>query len=118
MFFKTGVLKNFANFTGKQLCWSFFLRKLLTETPTQLFSCEICNIFKNTFDLQNTSSGCFCPSTIQQYIWVYQILNDCQKACFFSTTLLTNLCYKILQTLMGISYGLTVSKSHVSSIIS
>ena len=28
MFFKTGVLKNFAIFTGKQLCWSLFLMKL------------------------------------------------------------------------------------------
>ena len=25
MFFKIGVLKNFANFTGKHLCWSRFL---------------------------------------------------------------------------------------------
>ena len=24
----TGVLKNFANFTGKHLCWSLFLMKL------------------------------------------------------------------------------------------
>ena len=28
MFFKTGVLKNFAIFTGKHLCWSLFLIKL------------------------------------------------------------------------------------------
>ena len=26
-FFKIGVLKNFANFTGKHLCWSLFLIK-------------------------------------------------------------------------------------------
>ena len=53
MFLKIGVLKNFANFTGKHLCWSLFL----IETPTQVFSCKICEIFKNFF-LQNTS-GCF-----------------------------------------------------------
>ena len=29
MFFKIGVLKNFAIFTEKHLCWSLFLRKLL-----------------------------------------------------------------------------------------
>ena len=40
MFFEIDVLKNFANFTGNQL------RK---ETPTQLFSREICEISKNTF---------------------------------------------------------------------
>ena len=28
MFFKVAVLKNFANFTGKHLCCSFFLMKL------------------------------------------------------------------------------------------
>ena len=27
MFFKIGDLKNFANFTGKALCWSIFLIK-------------------------------------------------------------------------------------------
>ena len=41
---KKGVLKNFANFTGKRMCWSPFLIKLQAlglelyykETPTQL----------------------------------------------------------------------------------
>ena len=28
MFYKIGVLKNFAKFTGKHLCWSHFLMKL------------------------------------------------------------------------------------------
>ena len=28
VFFKKGVLKNFANLTGKHLCWSLFLIKL------------------------------------------------------------------------------------------
>ena len=47
-FFETGVLKNFANFTGKHLRWSFFLIKL-RETLSQVFPCEICKIYKNTF---------------------------------------------------------------------
>ena len=60
MFFKMDVLKNFANFIGKHLCWSLFLIKLQAwrpvglqcyeeEIPTQLFTCEIWEIFKNTF---------------------------------------------------------------------
>ena len=57
MFFKIGVLKSFANFTGKHLCWSLFLKNLQAEglqlpkkkTPTQVFSCELCENFKNTF---------------------------------------------------------------------
>ena len=74
MFFKIAILKNFANFTGKDLYRSLFLIPLLfplisskvlgflmisawieglqlcyKETPTLMFSCEICEIFKNTF---------------------------------------------------------------------
>ena len=48
MFLKLGVLKSFANFTGKHLCWSrgmsLFLIRLQswkpTQTPKQVFSCE------------------------------------------------------------------------------
>ena len=53
MFFKIGVLKNFANSTGKHLSWSLFLTMFFTDfiknTPTQMLSCTICKIFKNTF---------------------------------------------------------------------
>ena len=38
MFFKMGILKNLANFTGKHLCWSLFLIKL------QAF--QACNFIK------------------------------------------------------------------------
>ena len=55
--YKKGVLRNFAKFTGKQLCRSFFLNKvadlrpatLLKRTVAQVFSCEFCEIYKNTF---------------------------------------------------------------------
>ena len=50
---KKGVLKNFVNLTGKHLCRSIFLIKLMKfhqkETPTQLPSCQICEIFKNMY---------------------------------------------------------------------
>ena len=36
MFFKIGVLKKFANLTGKQLCWSFFLIKQQACRPAIL----------------------------------------------------------------------------------
>ena len=43
------VLKNSAIFTGKHLCWSIFLIKLQAFALfTQVFSCEYCDIFKNT----------------------------------------------------------------------
>ena len=49
---KKGVLPNFPNFPGKHLWWSLFLIKLIFfkgDTPTQVFSCGICEIFKNTY---------------------------------------------------------------------
>ena len=56
MLFKIGVPINFTNFTGKRLCWSpFFLKK----TPTQEFSREICEIFKNTFICRTPSVDAF-----------------------------------------------------------
>ena len=54
MFFEIRVLKNFAIFTGrkitgKHLRWSLFLIKLPDFRPTEVFSCDICKLFKNTF---------------------------------------------------------------------
>ena len=64
---KIAVLKNFAILVGKHLYRSLFLIKLLAiklqawrsatflmqlfkkETPTKVFSCEYCEIFKNTY---------------------------------------------------------------------
>ena len=46
LFFKIGVLKYFAIFTGKHLCWNLLL---INKTPTQVFSCEYYEIFKSSF---------------------------------------------------------------------
>ena len=60
---KKGVLRNFAKCTGKHLCQRLFFNKvtglspLLTglsnfikkEALAQVFSCEFCEIFKNTY---------------------------------------------------------------------
>ena len=37
-----GVLKNFANFTGKHLCWSLFSTKLHTFRPATLLKRDSC----------------------------------------------------------------------------
>ena len=44
-----GVLRNFSKFTGKHLCQSLFFNKVKKETLAQVFSCEFCENFKNTF---------------------------------------------------------------------
>ena len=57
VFCKKGVLRNFAKFTGKHLCQSLFFNKVAglacnsikKETLAQVFSCEFCEISKNTF---------------------------------------------------------------------
>ena len=61
MFFQTGVLKNFSNFTGKHLRWSLFLINLLTWRPSTILkrdfnvgvSCKHCQIFKNSFFIKH-----------------------------------------------------------------
>ena len=58
VFCKKGVLRNFAKFIGKHLYQSLFFNKvaglrsvtlLKKETLVQVFSCEFCEIAKNTF---------------------------------------------------------------------
>ena len=54
VFCKKGVLRNIAKFTGKHLCQSLFFNKVAglrpdTESLAQVFSCEFCEISKNTF---------------------------------------------------------------------
>ena len=57
MFFKIDLLKSFANFTGKHLRQSLFLKNLQAEglqlylknTPTQVFSCEVAKFLRTPF---------------------------------------------------------------------
>ena len=54
---KKGVLKNFANFTGKHcICWTLFNKVAdfrpamsIKRTPALVFSLEISEILKNTY---------------------------------------------------------------------
>ena len=61
MFFETGVLKNFAIFTGKHLCRSLFKQSaglttcilIKEETLTQAFFCEYCEILKKNLFIEH-----------------------------------------------------------------
>ena len=53
-----GLLKSFAKFTEKHLCWRFFVIKLqglndvifvAKETSAHVFTCEFCGIFQKTY---------------------------------------------------------------------
>ena len=51
VFCRKGALRSFTKFTGKQLCQSLRPATLSVkkETQAQVFSCEFCEISKNTF---------------------------------------------------------------------
>ena len=53
VFCKKRVLRYFIKFTGKYLCQSLFFTKV-KETPAQVFSCEFCEISKNTFSYRTS----------------------------------------------------------------
>ena len=50
---KKGVLRNFAKFTGKHLCQSLFFYKVACLRLAQVFSCEFCEISKNTISTEH-----------------------------------------------------------------
>ena len=59
MFCKKGVLKNFAIFTGKHLCWSLFADLQVCNFIKKKLQCWCCEIFKNTYSeehLRTTAS--------------------------------------------------------------
>ena len=49
VFCENGVPRNFAKFTVKHLCQSLLFNEVAPETLAQVFSCEFCEISKNTF---------------------------------------------------------------------
>ena len=74
---KKGVLKYFTKFTRKQLCQSVFFWKscrpqtsnfLKRDTLAQVFSCEFCEFFKNTFFYRTTPVA---ASVFQRSRWLH-----------------------------------------------
>ena len=68
MFFRIGVLKNIAIFTGKHLCWSLLLKKSILKKRLQhrSFPVNIAKFLRTPF-LQNTSGWLFLLGMI--HIW-------------------------------------------------
>ena len=106
MFCKRGVLGNFIKFTGKHLCQSLvfnnvaglrpqacnFIKK---ETLAQVFSCEFCNISKNTFSYRTplvTASrpSFFCLSTQKHNKNLALLIIT--TSCVSQTLFLSNVC--------------------------
>ena len=55
-----------------------FIKK---ETPTQVFSCEFCEIFKNTIFIEHLSGVCFCTlnfineETRALSVWIHLVIS-------------------------------------------
>ena len=86
---KQGVLKNFANFTGKNLCWNLFLIKLqfwwpttlLKKTLTEMLSCKLCKLFKDSYFDENlwmSNSKLYFKrgSNIGVFLWILWIIQE------------------------------------------
>ena len=77
VFYKKGVLRNFAKFTRKHLRQSLFLIKLQAEacnfikkeTLTQVFSCKFCKISKTTFSYRTALVAASVKKKISGLKW-------------------------------------------------
>ena len=108
---RKGVLRNFAKFTGKHLCQSLFFNKVAglacsfmkQETLTQVFSCDFCQISKNTFFTEHlwATASCSRPELIC-------LLNSCSENYLRTptkTSIVGNIFVK-LETISFTKYGL------------
>ena len=88
-------------FTGKNLCWSLFFIKLqlwepatlLKKAPTQVFSCEICKLFKNNYfeeHLWTSASKLYLKrdSNTVVFLWIQEHIfcGGSMDGCFWNTS--------------------------------
>ena len=78
---KKVVLKNFAIFTEKYLCWSLFFSSIKKKTPTQMFYC--CEIFKKAYYEEHL---CAVASELT-------LQTDCLEFCFWTVAFKTILAW-------------------------
>ena len=78
MFYKKGVLNNFAKFNEKQLCQSLFFNRLpeastfiKKETLAQVFSSQFCEIFKNSFFTEHCRTLQNFLRTLEDYSYAW-----------------------------------------------
>ena len=87
MFFKTGVIRNFAICTGKHLCWSLFLIKLQAEplpkrVLTQVIPVILAKFLRTTFFMEHLRwlLMSVCQSKYSMMgIWRSSLLNQKQN---------------------------------------
>ena len=82
VFYKKCVLRNFAKITENTCARASLVIKLqasdLQQTLAQVFSCELCEISKNTFSYRTPPGDCFCHFLSHifkvgiKYLWCYR----------------------------------------------
>ena len=77
---KKSVLGNFTKLTRAHLCQSLFFKK---ETLAQVYSCEFCEISKNTFFREHVWTGAFVSQT-QRHNQSLRRKGKTKKASFIS----------------------------------
>ena len=73
VFCEKGILRNFAKLTGKQQCQTLFFNGnfIKKETLALLFSCEFCEISKNTFSYRTFPVAASVNMTFQNAKWLF-----------------------------------------------
>ena len=104
MFFKIDLLKNFAIFTGKRLCWGLCLIKLQDQAPAKriqhrCFPVNIARFLRTTF-FTEASRGCFYyynPSfkTSSSFVYVCLLLAMCVFQSNLQTWIILETKYEI-----------------------
>ena len=72
VFYKKAVLKNFAIFTGKRLCWSLFLIKLQDSSPAFLLKRDS-NTGLFLWILRNFKEHLFWRTSANRYFCLFQV---------------------------------------------
>ena len=72
---KKGVLRDFAKFTGKHLCQRLFFNKVKKRSLTHVFSCQFCEISKNTFFIEHFRT----TASVRRLKWVKFLQNFLKK---------------------------------------
>ena len=88
---KIGVLRNFTKFTGKHLYQSLCFNKFVEaynfikkETLAQVFSCEFCEISKNTFFTEHlwTTASIYSPESLVNLLSLFKHYTHRMKKIF------------------------------------
>ena len=77
---RKGVLRNFAKFTGRHLCQSLrpeTCNFIKMETLTQVFSCEFCEISKNTFFTEHVWATASKKIQFISILYIALVMHEC-----------------------------------------